>query len=232
MRDRVRDAIPAVPDLPNEVRHEENDGQAETEPRPRAGQVPAGPGAEKSDQHRDAQRDDGVLRLQADAEHQSQQQPLAGIRPPQQPDEQQARDRPGELVEADRLKEDVGPHEHRRDEHGQPREDLRQPVATQLCGNQRRDDNGRGAGQNREQSQRGQRTREDRLVEPGQQRGDRWVIDVPHCEMPARGEVVELVAVPAVAVGDRHRHAHLGSDQQEQGCPGRACFDAAKLAQG
>src|SRR5205814_7140906 len=105
-------------------------------------------------------------------------------------------------------------------------------ATAQLCGNQRRDDNGRGAGQNREQSQRGQRTREDRLVEPGQQRGDRWVIDVPQCEMPTRGEVVELVAVPAVAVGDRHRHAHLGSDQQEQGCPGRACVDAAKLAQG
>src|SRR5229473_7580099 len=49
--------------------------------------------------------------------------------------------------------------------------------------------------------------------------------------MPARGQIVELVSVPAVAIGDRHRYAHLGGDQQQQGHPGRACFDGAKLAQ-
>ena len=90
------------------------------------------------------------------------------MRPAQQPDEQQAGDRPDELVEADRLKEDVGADEHRRDEHGQPCEDLRQLVPTQLCRNQRRDDDDRGAGQDGEKAQSWERTREDGLVEPGE----------------------------------------------------------------
>ena len=66
--DRVGDAVPVVPGLPCEVRHQEKDGDAETEPRPWAGQVQAGPGAEQSDQHRDAEPDHRVLGLQADAE--------------------------------------------------------------------------------------------------------------------------------------------------------------------
>ncbi len=213
MVDRVRDAVPVVPDLPNEVRHQEKDGDAEADPRPGASQLPSGPGRQESDEHGDAEPDHGVLRLQADAEHESQQQPLSRVRSAQQPDEQQARDCPDELVEADRLKEDIGANEHGRDQHGQRREHLRQRIAAQLSRDQCRDDDDRGAGEDRQQAQGRERTREDGLVEPRQQRRDRRIVDVPEGGMPARGQVVELIPVPPVAIGDGHRHAHLGSDQ-------------------
>ena len=60
---------------------------------------------------------------------------------------------------------------------------------------------------------------------------ERRVVDVTPIQMLGARQVIELVAMPAVAVGDRHGHAHLGSDQQEQGRPRWARFDGAKLAQ-
>jgi hypothetical protein len=188
-------------------------------------------GGDKSDEHRDSEPDHRVLRLDADAEHESEQQPLPPIGATQQPNEEQAYDRPDELVEGDRLKEDVGSDEQRRDHHGERRECLRHAISPQLSRDQRRDHDHSGAGEDGEQAQAGHGAGKDGPVEPRQQRRDRRVVDVTECEIPARGQVIKLVPVPAVAVGDGHGHAHLGGDEQEQDRPGRACFDWANLAQ-
>ena len=39
-------------------------------------------------------------------------------------------------------------------------------------------------------------------------------VDIAERQMSARRQVIELVAMPAVAVGDGHRDANLGGDQE------------------
>ena len=168
MGDGIGEAIPVMPSLPGEVGQDENDRQGETEPWPSTGELVTLVGGEQPDQDGRPKPDHGVLRLETDAEHQPEQKPLSWVGAAQEPNEQQAGDGPDQLVEADRLKEDVGPDEKRRDQHGQRRERLRQPIVAQLSGDQGRDDDDGGAGEDREQAQRRQRAGEDRLVESRQ----------------------------------------------------------------
>ena len=135
-----------------------------------------------------------------------------------EPDREPEDDQPGQLIERDRLEQSAGSEHQRRerDQHGGDR--LRSPTAAELGRDPRSDNDGAGAGENREQPETHQRPAEQRSGQRRDQKPDRRELDVSALEVQTRHGVVERVSMPAVASRERQLQARLdGSDRKHRG---------------
>ena len=205
------------PRLPDEIR-DEQDGRDRHGQRkaPRAQDV-AAPDEERRDQQ---DEDDGerVLRLESDADGEPEQGPgaAAECEPQREPEDDHRR----QLVERDRLEEQVG-REHRRpepDDHGCER--LRTARRPELARNKGTDQHRSGARKNRERAQADERPAEQLSGQRREQRRHRRELDIAALEMQPGDGVIQLVAVPAVSSGDGELQRALQRDDDEDG-PGR-----------
>ena len=205
-------ARPAVARLPDEVRDEQHgrdrDGQREA---PRAQDV-AAPDEERRDQQ---DEDDGerVLRLEPDAGGDSEQRPRAA--PEREPQREPEHDHRRELVERDRLEEQVGREHPRREPDHHRGERLRTARPPELAGDESTDQHRSGAREDRERAQADERPAEQLAGERREQRRHRRELDVAALQMQAGDGVVQLVAVPAVPSGDGELERALQRDDGE-----------------
>ena len=180
---------------------------------PRAQDV-AAPDEERRDQQ---DEDDGerVLRLESDADGDPEQGPgaAAECEPQREPEDDHRR----QLVERDRLEEQVG-REHPRpepDDHGGER--LRTARRPELAGDEGADQHRSGAREDRERAQADERPAEQLSGQRREQRRHRRELDIAALEMQAGDGVVQLVAVPAVPSGDGELQRALQRDDDEDG---------------
>jgi hypothetical protein len=189
------------------------------DPRPSSAQTAAQVSrAERCRDDTGAQREDGELGLEADAQVEPESHPHAGRVALQQPEHEVHRDEPGELVEGDRLKEPVGA-EQQRAHHGDERGQRLGAVATtHLTRAQAGEDDEQRADDGGNDPQGGRGRAEQRRVQPGQQRRDRRVVDVAQRGMLTAGDVIQLVAVETVVAVGGQVNGELHRAQREQWC--------------
>ena len=159
-----------------------------------------------------------VLRLEADAGGDSEQRPRAAAEcePQREPEDDHRR----QLVERDRLEEQVG-REHPRPEPDHHRgERLRTARRPELARDERTDQHRSRAREDRDRAQADERPAEQLSGERREQRRHRRELDIAALEMQAGDGVVQLVAVPAVSSGDGELQRALQRDDDEHG-PGR-----------
>jgi hypothetical protein len=192
-------ARPAVSRLPDEIRHEQDgrDGHGQGKA-PRAQDI-AAPDEEGRDEQDD---DDGecVLRLEADADGDPEQGPGAAAEgdPQREPEDDHRR----QLVERDRLVEQVG-REHCRPEPDDHRgERLRPARRPELARDKSTDKDGCSAREDRGRAQADERPAEQLSVKRRKQRRHRREFDVAALEMLAGDGVIQLVTMPAISSGD------------------------------
>ena len=178
---------------------------------PRAEEV-AAPDEERRDQQ---DEDDGkrVLRLESDADGKPEQGPgaAAECEPQREPENDHRR----QLVERDRLEEQIG-REHRRpepDHHGCKR--LRTARRPELAGHKGTDQHRPRARKNRESAQADQRPAEQLSGQRREQRRRRRELDVAALKMQPGDGVVQLIAMPAVPSGHREFQRALQRDNDE-----------------
>ncbi len=202
-------ADPAVPGLPDEVRHRQQRGNRDREREPPRTQNVAPPDRERRDQQHedDCER---VLRLQPDAGGDAEQHPgaTAEREPQREPEHEHRR----QLIERDGLEEIVRREDAGRERDADRGERLRAPVRAEIARDERRDDDRRDAGKHREGAEPEQRPAVERVREGGDQRRHGRELDVAALEMAAGDGVVERVAVPAVPVGERKLERGLQQD--------------------
>jgi hypothetical protein len=203
--------------LPHEVRDEqgrrEYHGQREA---PRAHDVAAPDEERRDEQHEDD--GDRVLRLEPDAGRDSEQRPRTV--PEREPQREPEDDHRRELVERDRLEQQVGPEHPRRepDHHGGER--LGTTRRSELARDECADDHRSRAREDRERAQAEQRPAEQVAGKCRKQRRQRRELDVAALQMQACDGVVQLVAMPAVASRDGELQRALQRDDGEHraGC--------------
>ena len=218
-RRRVQEPVharPAVARLPDEVRDEQHGrdhhGQREA---PRAQNV-APPDKERRDQQ-DEDDGDRVLRLEPDAGSDSEQRPRAA--PERQPQREPEDDHRRQLVERDRLEEQVGRQHPRREADYHRGERLRTTRRPELTGDEGADQHRPGAGENRERAQTDERPAEQLAGQRREQCRHRRKLDVSTLQMQAGDGVVQLVTVPAVPAGngELERTLHRHDDEHRTG---------------
>jgi hypothetical protein len=159
-----------------------------------------------------------VLRLEADANGDTEQGPGAAAErePQREPEDDHRR----QLVERDRLEEQVR-REHRRpepDDHGGQR--LSTTRRPELARNQRTDEHGSRAREDRDRTKADERPAEQPSIERSEQRRHRRELDIAALEMQAGDGVIKLVAVPAVSSGDGKLQRGLQRNDDEYGPDG------------
>ena len=170
------------------------------------------------EERRDQQDEDdgeGVLRLEADAGGDSEQRPgaAAECESQREPEDDHRR----QLVERDRLEEQIG-REHRRTEPDHDRcERLRPARRPELTGDKGADEHRSGAREDRERPQADERPAEQPSGQRRKQRRHRWELDIAALKMQAGDGVIQLVAMPAVTSGDRELQRALQRDDEEHG---------------
>ena len=166
--------------------------------------------------------DDGerVLRLEPDAGGDSEQRPRAA--PEREPQREPEDDHRRELVERDRLEEQVGREHPRREPDHHRGERLRAARRPELAGDEGADQHRSRAREDRERAQADERPAEQLSGQRREQRRHRRELDVAALQMQAGDGVVQLVAVPAVASGDGELERALQRDDCEDRA-GREC---------
>src|SRR5581483_6944465 len=96
------------------------------------------------------------------------------------------------------------------------------PSAAQLARDERRDDDADRAGDDREHAESDERVPEQEPRERGQQRRDGRELHVAALQVPPRDGVVELVALPPVAVREAEIERGLERDDDENRSPREA----------
>ena len=224
-------ARPAVAGLPDEVRDEQHGRDRHGERKAPRAQDVAAPDEERRDQQ---DEDDGecVLRLEADADGDPEQRPgaAAECEPQREPEDDHRR----QLVERDRLEEQVG-REHRRpepDHHGGER--LRTARRPELARDEGTDEHRSGAREDRERAQADERPAEQPSRQRREQRRHRRELDVAALQMQAGDGVIQLVAMPAVPSGDGELQRALQRDDEEHGSgrEGDRAFLCARVRHG
>ena len=200
---REVDARPSVLRLPDEVRQEDEERDAEGDPRPARREQPSRRGREQPDREGGQEHDDRVLRLEPDPGDEAEHRPQARLRPAEHPQRDVQERCPRELVEPGRV-EDAGRAERDREQRPAERgSELRSPPAAELAHHQRDEDDHCDPCRQTGQAQRDERVAGDGAHEPGDPGRERREVDVAERRPPRRGEEVELVAVPAVAADER-----------------------------
>jgi hypothetical protein len=139
--------------------------------------------------------------------------PSRGREPQREPENDHRR----QLVERDRLEEQIG-REHRGpepDDHGCKR--LRTARRSELARHKGTDQHRPRARKNRESAQADQRPAEQLSGQRREERRDRRELDITALEMQAGDGVIQLVAVPAVTSGDCQLQRALQRDNDENG---------------
>ncbi len=147
----------------------------------------------------------------------SEQRPRAASErePQREPEDDHRR----QLVERDRLEEQVRREHPRREPDQHRRERLRAPRRAELAGDERADQHRSRAREDRERAQPDERPAEQLSGERRKQRRHRRELDVAALKVQAGDRVVQLVAVPAVPSGDGELQRALQRD--DDGQPGR-----------
>ena len=159
--------------------------------------------------------------------------PPARVSGAQQSNQEERDGDPGEQIEARRLEPVVDGQERRIEGDAQRRDHLRGATAAELAGDQRREHHGRDPEERRHESEPGERRSDDEVDGPRHPGHEERVIDVADVEVTTTHEVVELVAVPAVAGEERElqRELHPGDDQHRDGGePGQCAARRGALA--
>jgi len=101
--------------------------------------------------------------------------------------------------------------------HGERGEHLGDATAAQLASQQADADDAQGDEERGDRAEPEQRVAEQDVGGPGDERGDRWLVDVPAVEVAAGGDEVELVAVVPVAGREReHRRRRDRGDPEHR----------------
>ncbi len=166
----------------------------------------------------DPQTHDGELGLKPDSEVEAEQDEEPCLASAQDAQEQVDGDHPGQLIECDGLKEPRRKQQwaeqcHRRCKDRYPASTSHVPCAQAGEEYHCRDGDGR------KEAQGPGVDAEDTRVEPREHGGNRRVVHVAECRMPATFDVIELVGVKSVqAIGRKvNQQAHRGNDEQRRG---------------
>lgn len=206
------DARPPVGDLPAKVRRQQGECDLQSDPGASGAQHRAWRGERKTEGKGHAEGGDRVLGLETETGDYGQEGPEPRLGSDQYPQSQVEEGAPGEQVEPGRMEdrgraEDVGGE---RPETGGA--ELGAQAAAELPDHQRDQDHGADAAGHAGQAQDIERVpghQADHRAEVGNQRRK---IDVAEGQVPGGREVVELVALPAVAAEERG-----GEEDQDRG---------------
>ena len=218
-------ADPAVARFPEEIRHHQRRGDEDREGEAARGEHVPSPDREGGDEQ-DEQDHERVLRLQSHAYGDAERQPRAAAEgePQRQPEDEHR----GRLVERDRLKEAVRREQDGREGDQGCSQRLCPAAASELPGDERGEQDRRRTGEDREGAEADQRRAEQRTRRGREERRDRRELHVPALQMPPGDQVVELVALPAVAPREGEVETALQREHEEQRA-NRECRQSARL---
>ena len=207
-------ARPAVAGLPDEVRDEQRGRDHDGQWKAPGAQDVAAPDQERRDQ-KDDDNGERVLRFQSDTDGDSEQRPRAA--PEREAQCEPEHDHRRQLVERDRLEEQIGPEHprHKTDHHRGER--LRATRRPELAGDEGADQHRPRGCQDRERAQADQRPAEQLPRQRREQRRHRRELDIPALQMPPGNRVVQLVAMPPVPPGDGELKRALQRDDDKDG---------------
>ncbi len=205
-------ARPAMPRLPDQVRdkHNSRDRHRNRET-PRAQHV-ATPNKERSDQQDEDDRE-RVLRLQPDPGGEPEHRPRAS--PKREPQREPEHDHRHQLIERDRLEQQVRSQHPRREPDHDRRQRLRTPRRPELPGHEDTDHDRSRAREDREYAKTDQRPAEQLSRQRREQRRHRRKLDIPALKMQPGDGVIQLIPVPAVPRGDSKLQRALQRDDDE-----------------
>ncbi|HTY26666.1 MAG TPA: hypothetical protein VMD51_00770, partial [Mycobacterium sp.] len=157
----------------------------------------------------------------------------AEVRPgPQRPGDQRQRGQPRELVRASGAVQRGRADEHRAGRDGGGGDDLRAAMAPELGGQHGGQQHAPDLGGDGHNPQRPQSARQ-RGSGGREQRGQGRLVDVSPRRVPAADDVVELVAVPAIAGGHRQMYHGRGEgDQADRALGQRHAWTVTRLDRG
>ncbi len=192
-------ARPAVAGFPDEVRDEQRGGDRDREREaPRAQDVATACGEQRDQQNEDDR--ERVLRLEPDPGRNPEQRPRAS--PQREPQGKPENDHRRQLVECDRLEEQVRAEHPGREPDHHGRERLRATRRSELACDEGADQHGARAREDRERAQADEGQAEQLPGKRGNQRRHGRELDVAALQVPAGDGVVQLVAVPPVSSRD------------------------------
>ena len=162
----------------------------------------------------------------------SEQRPRTA--PKREPQRQPEDDHRRQLIERDRLEQQVCSQHPRREPDHHRRERLRTARRPELPGDEGTDHDRSRACEDRERAKTDQRPAEQLSGQRREQRRHRRKLDVPALEMQPGDGVIQLVAVPAVPPGDGKLSAHFNATTTRTGLTANAtaAFTGAPVSHG
>ena len=166
---------------------------------------------------REAEEEHGQLGQESDRGDQPDEQPQAGRIAAQQPHHDETGKRPPELIEHIHGEDRPGCHEVQGEQGCHAGHELRHPATAQLARHEAGDDDDQGTGERRDDVDRHQAVADSDAHERGKPAHQQRLIDVAGLEVPAIGDVVQLVTKVPVVAGDEHvgNERHPGERHQQ-----------------
>ena len=147
-----------------------------------------------------------------------------GVIAAQQAHQDETGKRPPELIEHIHGEEGPGRHEVEGEQGCHAGHELRHPATAQLARHEAGDDDDQGTGERRDDVDRHQAVADSDAQERRKPAHQQRLIDVAELEVPAIGDVVQLVTKVPVVAGDEHvgNERHPGERHQQSRCGRRS----------
>ena len=207
-----RERRPRVRRLPEQVGCPAGHRDRDATPQPTAREDCGLPIPHQSDRQPGEEQENGLFRLEPDADGQTHREPQTLGAGAEDAEHQPRHQRPDENV-VDRRSLEVAEHQEPGRRNAQARERLCEPRAAELTRHRRREHDHAPDTQRRDQAQTDERVAQRGSVEPRHRNRQRRLVDVPPRKVARRGEEVELVSV--ISVPGRHHEEHADGDRSD-----------------